>query len=68
LTSASLVPDGKEFASAIVSHDGAPRSLYLTFSSGKTAAALKALDNVWLWYQFQPLVAIGPELIAEAPR
>jgi hypothetical protein len=66
LTAASLSTDGKEFAGTIVSDDGAPRSLYLTFSSGKTAAALRALDNLWLWYQFQPLVALGPELIAPA--
>lgn len=63
LTTVSLTPDGAGVVAALPSGDGSLRSLYLTFSTGKTAAALKGLDNIWLWYQFRPLVAITPEML-----
>ncbi len=63
LTSVSLTPDGAGVVGGLSSSDGAPQVLYLTFSTGKTAAALKGLDNVWLWYQLQPLVAITPGML-----
>jgi hypothetical protein len=66
LTSVALTHDGGGIVGALTSSDGAPRSLYLTFSTGKTAAALKVLDNLWLWYQFQPLVAITPAMLQPA--
>jgi len=63
LTSISLTPDGTNLLGPLYSKDGAPQTLFLTFSSGKTAAALRGLDNVWLWYQFQPLLAISPQML-----
>jgi hypothetical protein len=63
MTAASLTADGTGFIGPINSKDGAQQRIFLTFSSGKTAAALRALDNVWLWYQFQPLVAISPQML-----
>ncbi len=63
LTSVALSPDGVGVVGALSSSDGSPQSVFLTFSTGKTAAALKGLDNVWLWYQFQPLVAITPAML-----
>lgn len=65
LTSVALTPDGIGVVGALSSSDGSPRALFLTFSTGKTAAALKGLDNVWLWYQFQPLVAITPAMLQQ---
>lgn len=65
LSAVSLDPDGTGIIGALTSDDGAPRSLFLTFSSGKTAAALRGLDNIWLWYQFQPLVAITPQMLQQ---
>lgn len=63
LQSVALTADGTGIVPTIVSDDGAPRAVFLTFSSGKTAAALRGLDNVWLWYQMQPLAAITPEML-----
>ncbi len=63
LTSVALNPDGSGVVGGLSSSDGAPRALFLTFSTGKTAAALKGLDNVWLWYQFKPLLAITPAML-----
>jgi hypothetical protein len=63
LTSAALTPEGSGFLGSLISKDGSPQSLFLTFSSGKTAAALKGLDNLWLWYQARPLLAISPQLL-----
>jgi|GEM_PF-1400731 len=63
LTAVSLTEGGDGFVGSIPSKDGGPQSLFLTFSSGKTAAALKGLDNLWLWYQARPLLAIPPELL-----
>jgi hypothetical protein len=65
LTAVSASPDGGEMVTSLVSEDGAARTLFLTFSSGKTAAALRGLDNIWLWYQFQPLVAITPQMLQQ---
>ena len=64
LTSVALTPDGAGFVGSLASEDGAQKTLFLTFSSGKTAAALKNLDNVWLWYQAVPLLAITPEMLS----
>ncbi|MFN4895338.1 MAG: hypothetical protein ACK5GN_05985 [Pseudomonadota bacterium] len=66
LTSVAHTSDGAGISGAIVSPDGAPRPLFLTFSTGKTAAALRGLDNIWLWYQLQPLVAITPQMLASS--
>jgi hypothetical protein len=63
LTSVSLTSEGSGFIGSLTSKDGAPQTLFLTFSSAKTAAALKGLDNLWLWYQAQPLLAISPEML-----
>jgi hypothetical protein len=63
LTTVALTPDGTGIVGALSSSDGSPQSIFLTFSTGKTAAALKGLDNVWLWYQLQPLVAITPAML-----
>jgi hypothetical protein len=63
LASVSLTADGTGFVGSLTSKDGSPQTIFLTFSSGKTAAALKGLDNLWLWYQARPLLAISSEML-----
>jgi hypothetical protein len=71
LLAASRTPDGKDILGAIEvtaksSAAGEKQVLYLTFRSSKTGEALRALDNMWLWYKLAPLVAISPELLAQS--
>ena len=54
----SLQPDKKEIIAMIDSRDGAPTSLYLSFSSNKTESALRSMDNLWLWYKYEPLLPL----------
>jgi hypothetical protein len=59
LLSASLRPDGTETLSEIPTSSGDPRSVYLTFATTKSAEALRAADNLWLWYKAVPLMPIS---------
>jgi hypothetical protein len=59
LLSASLRPDGTETLSEIPTSSGDPRSVYLTFATNKSAEALRAADNLWLWYKAVPLMPIS---------
>lgn len=68
LRSVSLTPEGTGLLTTLSSADGAPRSLFLTFTTGKTEAALRGLDNMWLWYQFKPVLPIAPEMLQALPR
>jgi hypothetical protein len=67
LVSVSPNPDGKEILPFIVSKDGAPTRLYLTFSSSKSESALRGLDNMWLWYKLAPLLSIPAEMLSSTP-
>ncbi|MFO0417168.1 MAG: hypothetical protein ACK5Y6_07765 [Pseudomonadota bacterium] len=58
VVSVSLDNDTKGFAPGISSTDGAPRTVYLTFATSKTEAALRGLDNLWLWYKLHPLMQV----------
>lgn len=61
LLSASLRPDGAETLSEIPTNSGDPRSVYLTFATNKSAEALRAADNLWLWYKAVPLMPISDQ-------
>lgn len=61
LLSASLRPDGAETLSEIPTNSGDPRSVYLTFATNKSAEALRAADNLWLWYKAVPLIPISDQ-------
>lgn len=71
LLTASQTPDGKEI---LVTLELTPEEravngkqvLYLTFRSSKSGEALRALDNMWLWYKLTPLVAIPPEILEQS--
>jgi hypothetical protein len=55
---------GKEERVGFIKADGTQSAtLYLTFSSSKTADVLRGLDNMWLWYRAQPLLQITPEML-----
>jgi len=59
LTSASLTPEGRELLATLPTTSGEPRRLYLTFSTTKSADALRSADNLWLWYKAIPLLPIN---------
>ena len=59
LLSASLRPDGAETLSEMPTNSGDPQSVYLTFATNKSAEALRASDNLWLWYKAVPLMPIS---------
>jgi hypothetical protein len=61
LLSASLRADGAETLSEIPTNSGDPRSVYLTFATNKSAEALRAADNLWLWYKAVPLMPISDQ-------
>jgi hypothetical protein len=59
--------EGKEEKVGFIKASGAePVTLFLTFASGKTGDVLRGLDNMWLWYRAQPLLAITPEMLQGA--
>jgi hypothetical protein len=60
IESLSEQPDKKEIVGMISSKDGAPTTLYLSFSSSKTESALRAMDNLWLWYKLTPILPLMP--------
>ena len=70
LLKVSLSPDGEPLKGPLPSTPG-PHKLYLEFRSNKTKEVLSSLDNMWLWYNFKPLMSIratlptGPELAAK---
>ena len=59
LISASLTPEGQELLATLPTTSGEPRQVYLTFSTTKSADALKSADNLWLWYKAMPLIPIN---------
>jgi hypothetical protein len=71
LLAASRTPDGKDILGAVEFNPADPAAgerqvIFLTFRSSKTADALRALDNMWLWYKLTPLVPISPNLLKES--
>lgn len=65
IESVSEQADKKEILGMVSSTDGAPKTLYLSFSSSKTESALRAMDNLWLWYKLTPILPLVP-VAAEA--
>lgn len=65
LTTATDEADGKEVLTTLASSGETSKRLYLTFQTNKTAASLRALDNMWLWYKLQPLLPIQTGLARE---
>ena len=57
----SLTPDGEAIRGPIPPQTG-PAKLYIEFSSRKTDDALKAMDNMYLWYNFK---AVAPLLVQD---
>jgi hypothetical protein len=57
----SLTPNGEALRGPIPSQTG-PMKLYIDFSSRKTDDALKAMDNMYLWYNFK---AVTPLLVQD---
>lgn len=62
----SFYPGGEEFRGFLPDASDTV-SLTLDFRSNKTQEVLRSMDNMWLWYNLQPLVAIRPELLS-APK
>lgn len=65
LLKVSLSPDGDPLKGPLPSGPG-PQRLYVEFRSNKTGEVLSSLDNMWLWYNFKPLMPIRATL-SKAP-
>lgn len=63
LVSAAMKPEEEVIISAVPSGSGEQRKLYLKFATSKSSDALRAADNMWLWYKAAPLLPIPREKI-----
>lgn len=61
LLKVSLSPDGDALQGPLPPGAG-PVSLYLQFRSNKSGSVLASLDNMWLWYNFKPLIPVRATL------
>jgi len=59
MLSASLDAEGQELLATLPTTSGDPRQVYLTFSTTKSADALRSADNLWLWYKAMPLIPVN---------
>ena len=61
LDSVSRAQEKAEQVLMLTKKDAPSTTLYYTFATPKSEAALTSLDNMWIWYKFKPLLAVEPE-------
>lgn len=62
----SLSPDGEFLRGSFPSQTG-PVKLYLDFRARKTDEALRAMDNLYLWYNLKPVAPLRPVVGTSTP-